>query len=97
MLGKARVMTPDGVRELAFYADNRDLAADWLSGVIGQDEEIIYRDAICVVVDDFTDEDGILYTELMVVGSGAIFMPNVEQMAGAGGAGGSYHVEFTMG
>ena len=96
MLGKARVMTPEGVRELAFYVDNMDLAADWLSGVIVLDEEIIYRDAICVVVDDFTNEDGILYTELLVVGSGAIFMP----MAGAGGAGpggGFQHVEFTMG
>ena len=96
MLGRAQVMTPEGVRELAFYVDNRDLAADWCAGVIGQDEEIIYRDVICMVVDDFLDEDGARYTELLVTGGGAIFMPNVEQMA-AGGAGGFQHVEFTMG
>lgn len=67
MLGKAQIMTPTGIRELAMYADSRDLAADWAAGVIRRDEEIVYRDLICEVIGDFVDQDGDRYTELVVV------------------------------
>ena len=58
-------MTPTGVRELPYYLDNRDLAADWFAGVVKAFEEIIYRDLICEVIGDFVDDDGDKYTELM--------------------------------
>ena len=74
MVGKVQIMTPAGVRELSLYIDNRDLANDWFAGAIGRDEEIVYRDQICVVIGDFTDEDGDKYTELVFVdGTGVRF------------------------
>lgn len=76
MLGRVRIMTPTGVRELPFYVDNRDLVGDWLSGAIKHDEEIVYRDMICEVIGDFVDEDGNKYTELLAVdGAGVSFVP----------------------
>lgn len=69
-------MTPTGVHEYSFYADNRDLASDWVSGVIKPDERIVYRTLICEVIGDFVDEDGNKYTELLAVdGAGVSFVP----------------------
>lgn len=68
MLGRASVTTASGMaREMPVYMDNRDLTADCTNGVIKKDDEIIYRNLICVVVGDFTDEDGVKYTELLEI------------------------------
>ena len=84
-------MTQTGVRELPFYADNWDLIKDWLSGVLKADDEIVYRNVICAVVGEFTDDDGERYTELLVVdGSGVSFV----QQTQAGN--GFYRIEFKM-
>ena len=77
-------MTPEGASELAVYADNRDLTADWLGGVIKADEDIVYKNSICTVIGEFTDENGDKYTELMVKNQGPV---------GNGG----FRVEFKMG
>ena len=93
MLGRAQVMTPEGARELAVYADNRDLTADWLGGVIKADEDIVYKNSICTVIGEFTDDDGEKYTELIVRdGRGSINFVN-QVPVGNGG----FRVEFKMG
>lgn len=72
-------MTPDGVRDMAFYADNRELINDYLAGVIKGNEEVVYRDLICVVIGDFVDEDGCRYAELLAAdGAGVNFTQRVE-------------------
>ena len=88
MLGRAQVMTPEGVRELPVYVDNKDLAADFHAGVIKPDEEIVYKDSICEVIGDFVDEDGERYTQLI----GKQFGVGFFQQGGP-----TQHVEFRMG
>jgi len=93
MLGRAQVMTPEGVRELPVYVDNKDLADDYHAGVIKPDEEIVYKNAICSVLDKFTDEDGEEYTQLIATnigGTGPTCWANPNPP-------GFQHVEFRMG
>lgn len=66
---RVRVQTPEGVREYPVYNDNRELAADYESGVLKSDEEFLYRGIICCVIDKFVDEDGKAYTELLFKGT----------------------------
>ena len=83
-------MTPAGVREMALYVDNRDLVTDWLAGVIRENEEIVYKNVICVVIGEFTDADGNRYTELLEISGGVSFVGQRE----AGFV--PHHVEFTI-
>lgn len=92
MVGMVQIMTQAGMRELPFYVDNRDVANDLGTGVLKINEEIVYRDFICVALNDFTDEDGCRYAELLVVDGTGVSFVQMNQMGN-----GSHRVEFTMG
>ena len=91
MIGMAQIMTPAGVRELPLYIDQRDLVSDIEAGKIQFNQEIVYRNMICIVLNDFTDEDGCRYAELVVVDGTGVSFANMNPMGD-----GFQRVEFQM-
>jgi len=75
LLGWVRLNDPNGiVVELPVYADNLDLANDFSGGNVHAGDRIMYRDMVCEIVGDHTDDDGMVYTELLqmdMIGYGA--------------------------
>ena len=67
MIGKAKVMTPEGIVILAVYGDNRDLTHDYMAGLVRMGDRVIYRGCVCEVHEKFTDEDGDEYIQLMML------------------------------
>lgn len=74
MLGIVQMMTPEGVRELPFYIDQHDIVNDIDNRKLQFNQDFVYRNLICYANNDFTDEDGCRYAELIVVdGTGVSF------------------------
>ena len=66
MAQRINVMTPEGSFEYLAYDDNRELAADFAAGVLAVGRDVVYRGAICEIVCDFLDDDGMRFCELLV-------------------------------
>lgn len=71
MAQKVKMTGPDGnPQELAAYNDNRALAADYMAGAVKDNELIIYASSmpmVAQVLGVFMDEDGEMYTSLLLI------------------------------
>ena len=68
MAQRVQVVGPEGPKSYMVYGDNREIAADFAAGELQLGEEILYNGYICELLDEFADEDGCKYMQLLIKG-----------------------------
>ena len=68
MAQRVQVFGPEGPKSYTVYGDNREIAADFAAGELQLGEEILYNSHICELLDEFADEDGCKYMQMLIKG-----------------------------
>ena len=61
------LQTEAGRKDYAVFVDNVTLALAYRNREVAMNEEIIYRGAVCEIIDEYKDEDGFVWTVLTLI------------------------------